>query len=88
MKQEDREQILSHGEVGGRNMAGWHSQKKVRKRVGGIIGERDREEETQKGSQAHTTTKQQTEGTECEIAATNKHGPMARGDSVVSVLVV
>lgn len=68
--------------------SGGRGKKKVRKTVGGIGGERDGEEETQRGSQAHTTTKQQTEGTECESAATNKHGAMAGGDSAVSVLVV
>lgn len=58
------------------------------KMVGGIIGGRDGKEGTQRGSQAHTTTKQQTEGTECESAATNKHRAMAGGDSAVSVIVV
>lgn len=48
---------------------------------------RDGDDETQKGSQAHTT-QQQTEGTECEIAATNKHRAVAGGDSAASVLVV
>lgn len=55
--------------------------------VGGIGGEGDEEEGTQRGSQVHTT-KQQTEGTECESAATNKHRAVAGGDSAVSVLVV
>lgn len=71
-------------------MEWWESQKKkkkVRKMVGGIRGERDGEEETQRGSQIHTT-KQQTEGTECESAATNKHRAVAGCDNAVSVLVV
>lgn len=58
--------------------------------VGGIGGEGDEgdeEEGTRRGSQVHTT-KQQTEGTECESAATNKHRAVAGGDSAVSVLVV
>lgn len=64
------------------------SQKKVRKRWEELVEKKDVEEETQRRSQIHTATKQQTEGTECEIAATNKHRGMRGGDRAASMLVV
>lgn len=67
--------------------SGGRTKKKSEKTVGGIGEEEDGEEGTQRGSQAHTT-KQQTEGTECKSAATNKHRALARGDSAVSVILV
>lgn len=56
-EQEDGEQILSHGEVGGRNMEWWESQKKVRKMVGGIGGETGRRgRNTERESSTHNKT--------------------------------